>query len=145
MTSDERQHKTPLVILAFDEAHVLTTVQNGVLWSNFSELRHALRGLNRLPCFSLFLSTTGKISQFTPSKDDDVSLRVVDGDLTLIQPFTDIGFDALAIKISLSNNWTLEAVSSISHMAHYGRPLYVLFFPFFARDLFLRIQIRVSF
>jgi len=52
-----------LVVLAFDEAHTTTQQHQatGEEWSVFNELHHTLW----LPLFSLFLSTTGKISQFT--------------------------------------------------------------------------------
>ena len=123
----ESEDIMPLVILAFDEAHTLTDREGNreAAWSNFSELRHVLRALHRFPLFSLFLSTTGKISQFTSAKDEDVSRRVILGQLALIQPFTDLGFDTLAKPISLEEDWDLESVTTDSHIAHLGRPLYV--------------------
>ena len=123
----EPEDRTPLVILAFDEAHTLTDREGGreEAWSNFSELRHVLRALHRFPLFSLFLSTTGKISQFTSAKDEDVSRRVILGQLALIQPFTDLGFDTLAKPVSVDEDGDLESVTTDSHIAHLGRPLYV--------------------
>jgi hypothetical protein len=50
---------------------------------------------------SLFLSTTGKISQFTSAIDEDLSKRVVEGKLVIIQPYTDLGFDPLANILDL--------------------------------------------
>jgi len=73
------------------------------------------------------MSTTGKISQFTSAPTEDFSLRILSGELFLIQPFTDVGFDTLAHKISLDEPWDLEELASNSHMVHLGRPLYVLF------------------
>jgi hypothetical protein len=118
----------PLFILAFDEAHTLTHQKTTGLtqWSNFSELQYALRALHRFPCFSLFMSTTGRISQFLPAQEEDSSRRIVSGNLILIQPFTDLGFDTLAYKISLEEEWDLVKLTHVSHMAHLGRPLYVL-------------------
>jgi hypothetical protein len=134
-----RQKKTPghakgdgpLIILAFDEAHTLTERKNthSTQWSHFSELRHALRTLHRFSCFSLFMSTTGKISQFTSAPTEDFSLRILSGELFLIQPFTDVGFDTLARKISLNERCDLEELASNSHIVHLGRPLYVVFSP----------------
>ena len=123
------EDRIPLVILAFDEAHTLTDREGDreMAWSNFSELRHVLRALHRFPLFSLFLSTTGKISQFASAKDEDVSRRVIRGQLALIQPFTDLGFDTLAKPVSLEDDWELENVTTDSHIAHLGRPLCVLF------------------
>jgi hypothetical protein len=130
-TSGHAKSDGPLIILAFDEAHTLTERKNthSTQWSHFSELRHALRTLHRFPCFSVFMSTTGKISQFTSAPTEDFSLRILSGELFLIQPFTDVGFDTLARKISLGKGWKLDELASNSHMAHLGRPLYVLFSP----------------
>jgi len=117
----------PLIILAFDEAHTLTERKstNSIQWSIFSEMRHALRALHRFACFSLFMSTTGKISQFISAPAEDVSLRILSGNLTQIEPFTALGFDTLAHKISLLGGYDLVYLTSNQHMAHLGRPLYV--------------------
>lgn len=71
------------------------------------------------------MSTTGKISQFTPTPKEDPSRRINSGDLTLIQPFRALGFDTLASVVSLQVPSDLETFTSDSHMAHLGRPLYV--------------------
>ena len=128
MVGSKPEDGFPLVILAFDEAHTLTDREGDRedAWSNFSELRHVLRALHRFPLFSFFLSTTGKISQFTSAKDEDVSRRVILGQLALIQPFTDLGFDTFAEPLSLEVDWYLENVTTDWHIAHLGRPLYVL-------------------
>ena len=81
--------------------------------------------MNRCSLFSLFLSTTGKITQFTSSKDKDLSGRVVNGILILIAPYADLGFDQLAKKIAHDGNSTLDDIASDNHIAHYGRPMYV--------------------
>ena len=106
-TSGHAKGDGPLIILAFDEAHTLTERKNthSTQWSHFSELQHALRTLHRFSCFSLFMSMTGKISQFTSAPTEDFSLRILSGDLFLIQPFTDVGFDTLARKIALDECW----------------------------------------
>jgi hypothetical protein len=117
----------PLVILGFDEAHTTTELRSQPQseWSNFGQLRRALRSLNQSPLFSLFLSTTGKISQFASARDKDLSARIVAGILVLIQPYTDLGFDQLARKIAHNGTFTLEGITSDDHIAHYGRPMYV--------------------
>jgi hypothetical protein len=117
----------PLIILAFDEAHTTTQRQQdaGEEWSVFNELRHALRRLHSLPLFSLFLSTTGKISQFTSAIDEDLSKRVVEGQLVIIQPYTDLGFDPLANIIALDGLWDLERLTDDSQICSLGRPLCV--------------------
>ena len=117
----------PLVVIAFDEAHTLTKrqqVQNSE-WSVFYELRHALRGCHYQPLFSLFLATTGKITQFI-SMTEDTSARVIEGLLLLIPPFTDLGFDHLAKKVSVGGTSNLEVFAGDAHMVSLGRPLLVL-------------------
>ena len=115
----------PLFILAFDEAHTLTKRQGAKKeWSYFYELRHALRALNASPCFSLFMSTTGKLGQFTAASEEDPSRRIFRGELILIQPFTVLGFDPLAEKISLKHNkLDLRYLTCDRYMVHLGRPL----------------------
>ena len=114
----------PLIILAFDEAHTLTNREETgyATWSSFSVLRHVLRALFRFPLFALFLSTTGKISQFI-SPDEDTSKRIITGDLTLIQPFTDLGFDTLAKQVALKDSLDLKHVTADSHIVYMARPL----------------------
>jgi hypothetical protein len=94
-------------------------------WSNFGQFRLAMRSLNNCSLFSLFLSTTGKINEFTSSRDRDFSGRVVAGILFLIAPYTDLGFDQLARKIAYDGSFTIEDITSDDHIAHYGRPMYV--------------------
>lgn len=72
------------------------------------------------------MSTTGKISQFTSAPEEDASFRILSGELKLIQPFTDLGFDTLARKVSLSKGLDLGDLTSNEFIAHFGRPLYVL-------------------
>jgi len=95
----------------------------GEEWTVFNELRHALWRLHSLPLFSLFLSTTGKISQFTSAIDEDLSKRVVEGKLVIIQPYTDLGFDPLANVIDLDGSWDLDRLTDDSQMCSQGRPL----------------------
>lgn len=115
----------PLIILAFDESHTLTNREEtpSATWSNFSNLRHVLRALYRFPLFTIFLSTTGKISQFA-SPEDDPSKRILLRNLSLIQPFTDIGFDTLAKEVIIDGTWDLEHVTRDSHIVYLGRPLF---------------------
>ena len=121
--SGETGDDYPLIILAFDEAHTLTNrEETGYITSNFSVLRHVFRALYRFPLFALFLSTTGKISQFT-SPDEDTSKRIMIRDLILIQPFTDLGFDMLAKRVALDGHWNLERVTADSHIVYLARPL----------------------
>jgi hypothetical protein len=81
--------------------------------------------MNHCSLFSLFLSTTGKITQFTSSKDKDLSGHIVAGILLLIAPYMDLGFDQLAKKIAHDGNFTLDDITSHNHIAHYGCPMYI--------------------
>ena len=69
------------------------------------------------------MSTTGKISLFTPAPGEDHSKRVLLRELVPIQPFTVVGFGALARKISIRGNWTLKDVTSNDHIVRLGRPM----------------------
>ncbi len=91
-------------------------------WSNFSVLRHVLRALCHFPLFTLFLSTTGKISRFTPPVQD-TSKRIAEHDLNLIRPFTDLGLDTLAEQVDVGGGWNLEQVTDDAHIVNMGRPL----------------------
>jgi hypothetical protein len=101
------------------------SMQTPVSSSNFNELRHVLRSLNRFPIFSLFCSTTGKISLFTPAPGYDKSKRVLLRQLILIEPFTELPFDALAEKVQLSKKLKLEQVTRDAHIVRLGRPMCV--------------------
>jgi len=117
--------ETPLIILAVDEAHTLTSrEQENRNWSDLSALTAVLCDLSHFPLFTLFLSTRGttRMSQFT-SPFGDTSNRIIVGGFSLIEPFTDLGFDTLATKVSLDDHWNLERVTADSHIVHLGRPL----------------------
>ena len=118
-----RSKKFPKVFIVFDEAHLLTkpfdTTSN-----DFTELRRALGTLPKETLFTIFLSTTGKISQFTPPCGQDHSDRMNDGILTIPTPFIWLGFDQLMGKHKIfGKNKTLDDVTSLDCIAHMGRPL----------------------
>src|ERR1700748_3033955 len=68
--------RRPLVILAFDESHVLTDTPKHSEWTLFSEFRRALRVIVDLQIFSLFLSTAGRLHLFSTKRISDPSTRV---------------------------------------------------------------------
>ncbi|KIM47504.1 hypothetical protein M413DRAFT_22158 [Hebeloma cylindrosporum] len=117
--------EAPFIVLAFDEAHVLTNSESGRSFSNFSVMRRVLRGLVVFPVFSLFLSTTGKIAQVK-----DESKIIVHGPFKSIPPFTELGFDTFASKVSLDGGVDLEQLTHDSHIARLGRPLFALRYMF---------------
>jgi hypothetical protein len=116
----------PVIFLEFDEAHPLAAAKclNGKKHSHFSELRRALRMLHGAPVFSLFLSTTGEISQFNPRRAADPSARVMEGNLHLIPPYSDLGFDQAMEKHKVTDGTvTIAEVTSLEFMSRFGRPL----------------------
>lgn len=118
----------PLIVLAADEAHTLTdrraiSEESSREWSSFTELRSILRTLNTTPLFSIFMSTTGKLGQFTPTPENDVSSRLVHRHFNLIVPFVDTGFDTLAERISARDMPDVDHFASDRFIAHLGRPL----------------------
>jgi hypothetical protein len=71
----------------------------------------------------VFLSTTGKLPQFTPARAKDRSDRTVAGHLHTLTPFTALGFDLLAEKVSFDGKYTLSDVASLKYRLSCGRPL----------------------
>jgi hypothetical protein len=112
-----------IMVLAFDEAHTLFS--HGQEGQPFKSLRRALRGMRQHPIWSVFLSTTGKSSQFAPPLYLDPSERILWGLLLNAIPFTLLGFDQVAKKFQES--MTLADVTEPSFRYSLGRPLYVLF------------------
>ncbi|KAL0953497.1 hypothetical protein HGRIS_014924 [Hohenbuehelia grisea] len=132
-----RKRAGPRVLLSFDESHDLTEVHKATNvdpypWSAFGELRATLRALNNCSVFSIFLSTTGRFSQFTPLSRDDTSSRVYNHSLELIPPYCDVGLDVLALaakeKLDLSGKWTLRRVVDDKYMTLLGRPMFGLMY-----------------
>jgi hypothetical protein len=114
----------PLVILSFDESHVLIDTSKNQDWTVFSELRRVLCELAHLPIFFLFLSTTGKVLLSSPPIESDPSLRVRRLDLSPLNPISEISFDDLA-HTAIEGEIMLSQVVQTDWISHLGRPLYV--------------------
>ncbi|OCH84965.1 hypothetical protein OBBRIDRAFT_348625 [Obba rivulosa] len=121
----------PLVYLSFDEAHVLTSStkrdhisHRGPRWSMFSQLRRALRVLNDQRLFSLFLSTSVSICQLSPDPWDRVSQRLQDGQFSIIPPYTDFGFDHMAMVCERGDEPSMDDIAKVSRLVKLGRPLF---------------------
>ena len=123
--SPSTEELLPDVFIVFDEAHPLTVpFKNEGVQSNFVELRRALRIFSDEPLFTFFLSTTGKISQFSPPRGRDASNRMNDGGLITPKPFIYLGFDHLMRNRKIFDKYkTLKDVTSLDCIAHMGRPL----------------------
>lgn len=115
--------KEPLLVFCFDEAHSLTDAIPGVSYTCFSELRRALRALNFLPFFALFLSTGGKFHHFSPDYTFDPSNRIQLEMLNLFPPITEVGLDEFATPVPADGTWTLDRLASTYHICHLGRSL----------------------
>ncbi|KAF8492177.1 hypothetical protein F5888DRAFT_1806903 [Russula emetica] len=123
---DEGRPRRPLVIFAFDEAHILTDnppVANRATWNMFSELRRILRQTSDQAIFSLFLSTAGRFNLFSPEISSDPSMRIQDSILSTVDPITEISFDDLAYDAP-EYKIMLEHVVEMDWMCHLGRPLF---------------------
>ena len=124
-------NQSPVIILAFDEAHQLTEVQGNAEkpCSRFGELRRNIRKLKSLPILPLFISTVSKISDFTPAPKQDMSTRIVNETLTLLPPFTELGIDQL-LKVSpiKENTINIQDAATERFMCQFGRPLFVAIF-----------------
>ncbi|KAH9014063.1 hypothetical protein EDB84DRAFT_1277877 [Lactarius hengduanensis] len=113
------------IFIAFDEAHSLTTpFTNEDLWTNFTELRRALRELREYPLWSFFLSTTGKITQFSQPRGLNTSSHINRGKLITPSPFIYLGLDQLMESRKVNMRNTLDDVISLDCVAHMGRPMW---------------------
>ncbi len=115
----DSQHgpRRPLVILAFDEAHVLRNNPPGQpSWNLFLELRRILQQFHDHAIFSVFLSTAGRFKQFSPDTREP--------DNRPLDPITEISFDDVAYP-ALKDTVSLSRVISTDWISHLGRPLYV--------------------
>jgi hypothetical protein len=116
--------RRPLVILAFDESHLLTDNPKNSTWNLFLELRRTLREMVKSPIFSLFLSTARRFYKFSPEIRSDPSTRIAKADLIPLDPISEISFDDLAFPAG-ENTVTLNRVVQMDWISHLGRPLYV--------------------
>jgi len=115
--------RRPLVILAFDEAHILTdNPRHQTNWNLFSELQRILRQINDLPIFSVFLSTARRFEKFSPEICSEPSARARDPDNRPLSPITEISFDDIAYPAS-KDTVTMKRVVDIDWISHLGRPL----------------------
>jgi hypothetical protein len=111
----------PLVIICWDESHLLTNQIDGESWTRLSELRRALRKIRD----SVFLSTAAQFHPLPPDIEFGPSNRLTYHVLHQFSPITEVGFDQFAAKVSPNGESTLTQVSSTDHMAHLCRALWV--------------------
>jgi len=117
--------RRPLVILVFDEAHVLTDNPPGQpSWNLFLELRRILQQFHDHAIFWVFLSTAGRFKQFSPDIHSDPLARAREPDNRPLDPITETSFDDVAYP-ALKDTVSLTDVISTDWISHLGRPLYV--------------------
>jgi hypothetical protein len=129
----------PLVILAFDESHILTEFPKCCGWTLFSELRRTLQVIVKQPIFSLFLATAGSFHVLSPEITSHSSNRVVNEFLRPLDPITEISFDDIAYRAE-ENTVSLSRVVTTDWISHLGRPLYVHFTHSFREQLISHLE-----
>ncbi|KAI0301698.1 hypothetical protein B0F90DRAFT_1667815 [Multifurca ochricompacta] len=113
------------IYVMFDEAHSLTNpFSEHDSRSPFTELRRTLRVFAKKPIWTFFLSTTGKITQFSQPRSADPSNHIRRGELLTPGPYIYLGFDQLMETRKISKRNTLEDVTLLECVAHMGRPLW---------------------
>jgi hypothetical protein len=127
-----KERDGPLLTLSWDEAHVLTDhvfdpSRKPARWTQLDEFRLALRDCDQTGrLFSLFLSTNGKIDQFSPDSRDDPSQRLVDNQVGLSPPFINLDFDQFADElVDPGDGFSLNEAVKPEWMVRFGRPLWV--------------------
>jgi hypothetical protein len=110
------------VFIVFDESHTLTHSYNEKKESRFASLRRVLHLLRSESMFSFFLSTTGKVTQFSPPLSQE-SGRIYGAVFVSPRPYLFVGFDQLARDHKFHQGQTLDDVTSLCFNAHLGRPL----------------------
>ncbi|KAI0260881.1 hypothetical protein BC834DRAFT_503581 [Gloeopeniophorella convolvens] len=126
-----RGNEQPTVLLAFDGSHEFKTFSRTRLrdgdpgWSLYSELRSALRQLVGHPIFSVFLpSTPVYFSSPKLPTEFDLSSRIQRSGLKVLIPYSELGFDNLAIRVADDGALRLDDVACLKHMCSLGRPLF---------------------
>ncbi|KAI9455049.1 hypothetical protein F5148DRAFT_401100 [Russula earlei] len=133
--------RRPLIILAFDEAHILTDrpdEQND--WNLFTELRRILREIKDLPIFSLFLSTASRFHKFSPEIRFDPSARAREPTNRPLNPISEISFDDIAHP-AIMDTRTIHDVVTTDWISHLGRPLFGSYLDSLPEDV--RNEVRV--
>ena len=158
------------VVLAFDEAHTLCQNVchrgNTEPWSNFTALRDALNSIHSLAVWTLFLSTSTKVSQLNPHRGIDPLAQSRTGRYAPVPPFTTLRYDAFAPNIlidkegrmmkqgptlpsivstgrsdTVRSDLTLEDVTRMKFMVRFGRPLCVFHFAFWDHPAHRPVQL----
>ena len=115
----------PSLYLVFDEAHTLTVAQRDTSKTHYTELRRALQALNDVGILTVFMSTTGAISQLASSTRLDPSTRLQHNEFTLMPPWTTFSWDHLWQSSKVGVGRTITNLTAMENVVNFGRPLYV--------------------
>src|SRR6266480_4114651 len=97
---DEMATKSPkdgkeLLLLVFDEISNLWNLYDGTL---YFALRRVLGMLKETPIWSFFLSTQSSTAHFVPTKEVEISERIILEELTILPPFLALQLDVNALQ-----------------------------------------------
>ena len=87
----------------------------------FSQIRKGLRAVLKLKIVGLYLSTSGKYRLISPEPQHDPSSRLAKRQRVMFPPFTELGFNQLALP--LNDPPTLTHVTTAEYISHLGRPM----------------------
>ncbi|KAG6894184.1 hypothetical protein C0992_007173 [Termitomyces sp. T32_za158] len=114
------------VVIAFDEVHglfnKLSYQEEQNVFYCLGRMLNAIRKVKAL--VSLFLSTSGEVCKYAPPVFLDPSARVKKHVFKTIPPFTEIGFNQLAVKKVGKDEHLLRDMVSIEWMCQFGQPLF---------------------
>lgn len=118
-------------MFALDEVQGLfTPLERAKEHNVFHCIRRALHSISTVKSLvSLFLSTV--VEDIIPPDLPDPSARLMKPDPRILPPFTDIGFDQLAIEQVKKDEHYLVDMVTDEWMCQFGRPLYVKSHPLF--------------
>lgn len=126
-------HKTPLRHLpplcrhihCIDEAHTLVNSYDEDKESRFVVLCQVLGALSTSSLFLFFLSTAGKVTQFSQPHGQDESDHINCSELVAPHPYITVGFDQLSYLHKFQQGQTIQDITLLCFISHLRRPLYV--------------------
>ncbi|KAK2463892.1 hypothetical protein APHAL10511_004064 [Amanita phalloides] len=113
----------PLIIMSFDESHMLTAGVGEGKQSLFYELWRILRRLKKLPIFALFLLTAGYFHQLSPEISSYPSSWISSLQCPILYPISEASFDDIMFCLK-EGQVSLSDVVTMNWISHIGRPLF---------------------
>ncbi|KAG1809295.1 uncharacterized protein BJ212DRAFT_602435 [Suillus subaureus] len=115
----------PKLVIAFDEAHPLSKMSSkGFRPSHIlGRVINSYSRNNDAPVWVVFASTTSQVAHFSAPQEIHDSQRVAVAGQLLYPPYTDLGWDQLAIPL---RRISANDVAKFHHIVGFGRPLWKL-------------------